>query len=382
MSNISEIILRIGDNKKLYLSIKEACEMLQVSRPTFNKIRKQNKLIELAGGGTHRRFLRTEIETLSATTRKTFTTPLTKDESKKILTIFSKDTIAGIQTAETTFDLRRIGLFDPSGVLDLFCTILQLANSGKKVHLEIEDNFICNNLKSLGFFAELERMHQKNIICDTSVLKTNYEDYLYPIGLTALTMRKQEVPVVEKIIKLLRSQGFSEAIGGYIGWIIGELVDNSMTHLVYNNYSSDCYLLAQRYKFKNSSSECLIISVADVGPGIHATLKKNPKYEHLTNTQALLTAFKPKVSSWPDEYNRGKGLTDIFGIAMGNQSVLKVESGSMKLQIDFRTNNIYLESSLTEAHGTRFTLVLIDRDFEMKSKAQVTEFIDQQLEAL
>lgn len=372
-----------GDNKeKLYLSIKEACEILQVSRPTFDKIRKQKKLLELSGAGSRRRFLKTEIEKLAETTKKTLMAPITADQKKIDLTVFSKDETSGIQMVETVFDLRHIRMFDPFGVLSLFCAILQLANSGKKVRLEIEDNFICNHLRSLGFFSALERANGENIICDTSLLKTNYEDYLYPIGLTAITMGKQEVPVVEKIIELLRVQGFSNTIGGYIGWIMGELVDNSMTHLIYNGFPCDCYLLAQRYKFKNSNAACLIIGVADMGPGIHATLKKNPKYAKLSEAQAFLTAFKPKVSSWPDEYNRGKGLTDVLGIAMGNQSVLRVESGDMRLQLDFRNHVTKFSRSSTNVRGTRFALVLIDREFEIKNKADVSEFIDRRISEL
>lgn len=193
------------------------------------------------------------------------------------------------------------------------------------------------------------------------------------------------MPIVEKIIGLLRAQGFSNSIGGYIGWIMGELVDNVMTHLVQSGMPGDCYLLAQRYRFASFPSECLIIGVADLGPGIHTTLKENPKYKNLTDLQAFLTAFKPKVSSWADEYNRGKGLTDILGIAMGNQSVLRARSGTMEFQIDFRQKkaeigqNIQLAKCgrfLENSRGTLFGVVLIDRDFEIKSKMEASQFID------
>lgn len=119
-----------------------------------------------------------------------------------------------------------------------------------------------------------------------------------------------------------------------------------------------------------------------MGPGIHATLRKNPKYATLTEAQAFLTAFKPKVSSWPDEYGRGKGLTDILGIAMGNQAVLRVESGNMDLRVDFRTYDMKFGSSSTNVSGTRFALVLIDHEFTIKSKADVSQFIDQRLAKL
>lgn len=361
--------------KSRYISIQEACDLLRISRPTFNKIRKRKNILEFSHG--HRpRFLRAEIEGLAGFAEEN------EGIEKMDLTVFSPNPISNIQLADGVFDLRRIRVFDPFGALNLFCSILQQAKSGKKVRLELKDNFMCNHLRSIGFFAALSEAEPENILWDASMLKTNVDDYLYPVGLTKISMRKQEVPVVEKIIALLRAQGFSEAIGGYIGWVLGELVDNAMTHLVHNGFVSDCYLLAQRYRFANSRSECLIIAVADTGPGIHATLQKNPKYADLTDARAFLTAFKPKVSSWPDEYGRGKGLTDILGIAMGNRSVLRVESGLFGLQADFREQKFSFGPSSAAIDGTRFALVLIDHEFEVKSKLDVSQFIDRRVASL
>ena len=87
-------------------------------------------------------------------------------------------------------------------------------------------------------------------------------------------------------------------------------------------------------------------------------------------------AFKPNVSCWADEYGRGKGLTDILAIAMGNQSILRAESGPNALYADFKTAVCRVELKERNAGGTRFCLVLIDHAFRLKTKEQASEFID------
>lgn len=357
-------------DQRPYISIDEACEMLGISRPTFDKIRKK-KILREVFLGKRPRFFRDEILRFVEDKNQTIA-----DQKLLPFTVFSRTNVKDLETVPNTFDLTRIEKIDPYGVLILFTAFVNLANSGKLVNLSVADDFICNHLRSLGFFIELEKIHPTKIFWNKEVMTSNYEDFSYPIPLTGIHMRKQEAPVVEKLQSLLRKQGLSEDIGGYIGWIIGELVDNSMTHLVYNGTQSDCYILSQRFQFKDSKSECVIIGVADLGPGIHNTLRKNPKYAELSDQQAFLTAFKPLVSSWADKYGRGKGLTDVLSIAMGNQSILLAESVDMRLYTDFRKQFHSLTRDNNEVPGTRFALVLIDQDFELKSKKEVSQFVD------
>ena len=360
-----------------YLTIQEACELLRVSRPTFNKIRKQRRLREFVFG-KRRRFLREDIVSIGEPTPVTRLAP----DKRLDLTVFRPETPAALISAPDTFDLRRIRQFDPHGVLTLFCAAVDHAERGHEVRFELEDDFICNHLRALGFFQELEKKCGDRIVWDKSRLRTDYTDFKYPIPLTNIRLQKEEAPIVSRLIGLLRAQGFSEGIGGYIGWIFGELVDNATTHLVHSgelSVPSDCYLLAQRFKFATGDSECIIIGVADVGPGIHATLKRNQKYSTLSDGRAFLTAFKPNVSSWADEYGRGKGLTDILTIAMGNKSVLRAESGENVWSADFRDGAHQLRSDGHLPKGTRFSLVLIDHEFEIKSNADAEKQINELL---
>jgi len=357
------------DEKNL-LSIAEVCQILQISRPTLNKLRRERRLAEFYEG-LRVRFHREEVLKLVGNLRN-----LPPLETKRIrLTVFGTATPFDLETGKNTFDLKRIESIDPFGVLSLFCAVADRANQGNKVRLEVEDNFVCNHLRTLGFFIELEKLHKDRVSWDKGALKSSYEDVSYPIPLTEIRLQKQEAPVVERLIKLLREQGFSENIGPYIGWFIGELVDNSMTHLVRAGFPASCWVLAQRFRFVQSKSDCLIIGVADLGPGIHATLKTNPEYSALSDDRAFLTAFKPRVTSWLD-VDRGKGLTDILGIAMGNESVFRAESSQFCFRADFRDKTHGLTQLPNGPTGTRFALVLIDHDFSMKKRTEIDEYIN------
>jgi len=363
-------------NNPKYLTIKQACELLGVSRPTFDKIRKRRNLKQLMRG-QRPRFLREEIEAISEPVP---VSNLALDE-RIDLSVFNTATTFDLEIAPDAFDLGRLRDFDPQGVLNLFCALVERGRQGRVVQLLVEDNFICNHLRSLGFFNQLEAAIPGKVLWARDKLKTDHTSYKYPIGLTKISLPKEEVPVVEKLIRLLREQGFSDQIGGYIAWIFGELTDNANTYLRIGdyNYQAECYLLAQRYKFSTSGSDCLIIGVADIGPGIHETIKRNPKYKEISDKEALLSAFKPGVSSWPDEYKRGRGLTDIMAIAMGNKSVFRVESGGNIFSADFRNKTDNFSVDPRKPGGTRFSLVVIDHDFEMKKRDEVTNYIDKVL---
>lgn len=354
-----------------YLSIKEACELLKVSRPTFDKIRKEKGLRQ-CWFGKRPRFLREDITNMGTATPVSKIAP----DTRLNLDAFSNLAPSALISAPHTFDFRRIRQFDSHGLLTLFCAIVGEVQLGHAVHLELGDNFICNGMKDLGFFQELERKCGDKVMFDRSVLRTNYSEFQYPLALTNVRFRKGEAPILDKLIKLIRAQGFSDAIGGYIGWIYGELVDNSITHLTHSSDVADCYLLAQRFRFREGGSECITISIADVGPGIHSTLKKNPKYSGLSDRDAFLTAFKPNVSSWGDEYKRGKGLTDILSIAMGNKAVIRAESGEHIWHGDFRDGKHVIRQNAALPRGTRVSLVLIDHDFETKTYDEASAQID------
>jgi excisionase family DNA binding protein len=363
--------------QKPFMTIAEACALMRVSRPTFHKIRQQRVLREFVSG-KRPRFLREDIEKLM---NKGSAAKKLSNEARIEFTTFGKGTLNEIQVAPNTFDLSKIWKVDPFGVIELFCAFYSIAAEGKTVTLHLQDNYVCNLLKSLSFFIELDKLYRGRIVVDLRILTGNAADYSYPLPLTGVHARRQEGAFVEKLAQLLKEQGFSDAIGGYIGWIVGELVDNSMTHLAYNGAQTDCYILAQRYR-RSDGVEFIIVGVGDPGPGIYNTLRRNPKYAHLSDERAFVMAFKQNVSSWDDTYGRGKGLTDVLTIAMGNQAPFKAQSCNMVFESDFKTGKKKVQRLKDGVTGTRLAFFLVDKEFVPISAASANTFIDEILEGL
>jgi len=344
------------------IGITEACKLLNVSRPTFNAYRIKFKLRK-SNDGRKLFFSRQEI--------------LMKIPPKIVgssidLSIVDDATTAEIMIAEGVYDLRKINLIDPHGILSLLCSVISKAMEGGPVQLLIKDSFLIQQLHSLGFFHELERTRRKNIVWDRSVLKglaSMDTDTFLPIQY--IGHKGGERQSSENLIRLLIRHGFSEDIGGNIGWIFGELADNSLTHS-----KGPCYLMCQRFITPTRDDlNYLAIAVADLGVGIRGSLRTNPKYAGLGDKEALITAFKSNVSSWSDEYKRGKGLTDVLSIFLGNYSYFRVDSGNMAFRIDWEKQAKILKP-MCDVAGTRHSIVLTDGKFDKINRDTANSFVD------
>src|SRR5438105_2937490 len=90
-----------------YLTIKEACVLLKISRPTFDKIRKEKRLRQF-WFGTHPRFLREDIIRMVAAMPVNKIAP----DVRLNLDAFSELAPNALLSGEHVFDFRRIRQFD------------------------------------------------------------------------------------------------------------------------------------------------------------------------------------------------------------------------------------------------------------------------------
>jgi len=229
------------------------------------------------------------------------------------------------------------------------------------------------------------QMYAPNIVWDKEILKGDDSiDSENILPITVIRHKGSERSTLEKLISILGVHGFTSETSGYIGGILGELADNCMTHS--HEFLSEriCFLQAQRHSFKNNS-HCLVVAIADVGQGVAESLRKNPKHQSLTDEQAILSSFKHKISSWPDEALRGKGLTDTLGLTMGNKGLLRIASGNKDFSLNF------VESSngktfkkctppLIDTNGTRIGIFYIDHKFQKITREEVSKYINKLLE--
>jgi excisionase family DNA binding protein len=355
------------------LTAKEAAKLLGVSPPTFKKIIGQYAVpgIQI---GARIKFARTEIlKILNLNNPPGQLSPLPSLN----FTVFHDILISGLEIYTGIFDLRTIKLLDPYGVVSLLCTLIQKCRSGQKIELLIEDNKTTQYLRSIGFFQELESECEGKIRWDSSVLKSSVEfpDEPTLVPIRGIKLKGDEKIIAERLIELLRQQGFSQSVGRKVAHIIGELADNALTHS--NALVSDrkCFILAKRFIYKNNA-KCIIVGLADVGQGIHNSLRTNPKHSKYSDKKALLESFRPYVSSWDDSAKRGKGLTDVLSITWGNQSFLRVDSGPVGLFMDFHDGEkITFRNPATDVEGTRYGIVLIDNEFDRRTRGDVDKLV-------
>src|SRR3989339_156660 len=348
--------------KKELLSIQEAARFLKVSRPTFNRIRAQKKIPEYVVG--KRVFYNnSDLVAYIENKSKSSFVSAAKQFAAVGINLLSEQTIDDLEIRENVFDLRRIKFIDSFGIISLLTTIIEKGKE-QKVQLVIDDSYWCGYFDKIGFFHLIENACKENVSWEKNIVQQSQmltSDVVLPI----MALQKgTEKNVTDRLVTVLQKQGFGSSVGGYLSWVFGELLDNIFTHSHALLSKRICYLLISRYLIDDHN--CLSIALADLGCGIPQSLKTNPKYSAVSDERALIESFKTYVSSWDDAYQRGKGLTDVMKIAMGNRSFFRVESGGFSFLMDFRDpshNKIERKRVLSKAVGTRFGLSLIDHDF-------------------
>lgn len=353
------------------INIEEACELLGVSRPTFHQMRETLNLREYPFG-KRTRFSQSEI---------------LEKVSKRKESITRKDAVSVVELNidECAWESYRLNL-DKLANLDAFyssvllCSALYKARSG--IPVEIHSHLLLNAkyLTNQNLFVYLTKLGSDKISIDPRLHQASqnlFPEIILPI--TQIGFKSAEEKITKGLSPILKTHGFSEDIGGYISWALGELADNSHTHA---DTKGLCFISVERLVGEH---KFLQINILDLGIGIQTTLKKKSAYSSLPDDIALLTAFKPNVSSWPDEAKRGKGLTDIFIIAMSCKAILRVESNDQAFIFNFQNLEKPMSKVKPSAYlpGTRFSITLVDDAFEDNIKrSDVSTFIDKCLEEL
>ncbi len=356
-----------------WINVNQCCELLKISRPTFNI---KCKALKLAGVKKGRATYYKKIDIINKIYSSIFNVQATID----LVLINQNFDISHILIDEFTMDFRKINRIDSYGIISLLCYVSTKLKSGNNFFFVIHDSKVENLLTAAGFFKELKRKYPNLAHWNTHVINKieasapNLEKIFLP--LKEITLRGQDRQVLNELLISLLNVGFSEAQAGYIGWIIGELADNSLTHA-----KGPCYIMFSRNE-NNEAHAFFEITVGDVGVGIHKSLQTNNKYSALNDKQALLKSFQSQVSCWPDSARRGKGLCDLLTIALGNGSYVRVDANELSLLFNFTNNQRHLEFSepLTGIRGTRFSIVLFEKEFKGSNRNEIDAFIAMEME--
>lgn len=346
-----------------WVSIKQACDFLKVSRPTLNNYRKKYKLQEIHFKGCIRLSKNQLIQKII------LKNPI---ENYLDMTMTSNFDLSYIQPLSGVFDLRRISSIDSYGIITLLCAVYSYfeEDSHNNVHFILDNSFVCGFLNTVGFFTEIERLYAKRVFIDKKQIFSRPQfksAVILPLHL--IGYRGAEKKILEELYTSLFHQGFSKEYCGYIGWVIGEICDNAHIHS-----HKPCYLIIEG--ITKNAARCLTFAVGDIGIGIPLSLRKNPKYARLEHKKLLCLAFKSEVSSMKAQFKRGKGLNDILSIIKGNDSLLRVETGQTGLFFNFSRKRVSLLSPKINIRGTRVALSLMDSHIKSVSRKSIDKMLD------
>ena len=341
----------------------KACELLGVSRPTFNKLREQYEIESYR----IKRFVKFSKNEILSKIYVNFY-PI---EERFSLNIFEYPEVDELKVDEFTYDLRLVNFPDGHGAVSLLCHLLNEIEKGCYIHLLIDEN--CSFLKAMNFFGELSRHLNSKIFWNESLLNSLSST---PLSMIKLPIKRlgivgsQQI-IVDDLTLSLHRQGHSIEVCSYIGWALGELADNSATHA--KKYPAFIY-----FEQFGDDSRFLQLTIGDIGIGIPTSLKSNSRYTELDDASALLTAFRPHVSGRPDEEDRGKGLTDVLKIAMESHSRLRVDSNGIGFNFIFNSgldNFMRVSNPLNRSNGTVISILFIDGSFGKVDRDDVDQYV-------
>ena len=348
------------------ISLSEAAEFVGISRPTFNVRRIEYKFSEVHEGN---KTLIPKCELLKLYSKENHRSQYLN------LILTEDDTLEKIFVDENTLDLRLINFIDGYGIITLITTAAAILESDKSIYIIFSDNHAVRVLKAAGFFSELKKRFENRVFYNQDI-ETIQEIAKPFLSLHYIGFKGQERKILEDLIPLFQNQNFSTDVIGHLGWITGELVDNSLTHA-----QGPCYILIGQF---NSKNKYLEVAIGDTGKGIYSSLKQNPKHQALGDDEAFLKAFKSKISSWPDTAKRGKGLCDLLIIAIGNGALLRVDSKEKGLMFNFINGQkeVMRQQPASTAGGARFCLLLINEKFNEVNREEVDKFVERETERL
>lgn len=352
-----------------YFTIDEVCKLLSISRPTLNSYRRKYDIREVKTKG---RVLFRKVDILSQ-----IYLPLEIEQHPKAeFTVLSDFAVEDIEVAPNVFDVRRVGVLDPFGAVCLLCCLRIRIDQKEHVHILVGRDSASFALLGMNFFGELTRVSSEYVHYDAELLRDvrlTTPEIITPLHLVGY--RGGEKGILNDIFARLREQGFSEDLCASLGWTLGELADNATTHA-----GGPCYFVLSSTA---GPCKCLTLTIGDAGAGIPVTLKSNKRYKDLSDFEVFITAFKSSVSSWDETHKRGKGLNDLLSIAKGNSAWVRAETNGMGVFFDFRepAGRVVARDAGTSTKGTRYSMALIDSQFEYVTKKEMDAFLDAFLEA-
>lgn len=251
------------------------------------------------------------------------------------------------------FDLRELDFISPSAAVSLVAACHSLNRDGRNPEIVIDQSPACSFLQRLGFYKALKGI--ANITTFPADFALNDYESLYgsnprTLEITAITKNTNLRDVLdEKVVRALRRQmGYEEFEAYDVAKAVSEIAHNVVDH----NKKGMGFLTMQIYQ----DSDFLAIGLADFGEGILNTMKKNPKFMHLTTDKEAILEARKLGSSRLDDRTRGTGLHHLLEITYKYEGSVHIRSGKSRIKFRFDKKQAYA-FPCPYMPGTQFSLI-------------------------
>lgn len=232
-------------------------------------------------------------------------------------------------------DLRAVHFVEPAGLCGLAALLEFLAVRAESVSVALSGRNVAAYMERMDFF----RLFAGRVEVQPDVSSLEERERHNPGTLQELVNFHEEreiSAIIQRISDILEGREYLLRERVAICSTLSEICGNAAEH---GRSSFGAYVAVQAYDHIVSGSrrdgEEVIISIADGGPGIRATLSRNPKYADQTKTdnEAMRHALHMGVTS-TGEIGRGGGLTLVSQLSARNGGTLSIRSGSGRVTVN------------------------------------------------
>jgi anti-sigma regulatory factor (Ser/Thr protein kinase) len=229
-------------------------------------------------------------------------------------------------------DLRSVSFVEPAGICGLAALLEFLCARCEEVGVALSGRDVPAYLERMDFFRYFGGRVKTN--ADVASLEERQRHNPGTLQELINFHEEAEIPgIINRISEILENQGYRLRERVAICSVLSEICANAAEH---GRSSFGAYAAVQAYHHIVSGSrrrgEEVLISIADGGPGVRATLSRNPKYagELSTDNDALRFALKMGVSG-TGEIGRGGGLALVAQISGRSGGSLSLRSGTGRI---------------------------------------------------
>jgi hypothetical protein len=243
----------------------------------------------------------------------------------------SFDELLGTQdpfgTSEPLFDLKGVRLVTPAALVQLVAACHALASTGRMPTVALDDKSVRSYLARAGFVTALQDVARIEPPLPTATYGYLRGTNPMLIEVTKLDRGADLPDLLDRMVWVLRYRLKYRKFDAFdIVTAVSEVSQNTFDH----NRNALGFVAMQVYG--HGINTFLEIGVADIGDGLAATLRRNPKNPVIASDADAITMATRLGTSEHDDPTRGAGLFHLLEITYKHQGAVQIRSGSAKVR--------------------------------------------------